>query len=392
MTDDVGKTVIWEPDHEPEAQRLLEVAERLNRERFAPLAEELDREQRYPREHIPVLVESGLAGLFVPAEHGGSGASLTAAASVVEEVASACASTAAILSVYALGAFPIRWAGTEEQKQRYLGELATEGVATSFALTEHGAGSDAAAIQATAERVGDGWRLRGEKRFIGNGGASRYYVVFARSDPAAGRRGISAFIVDKEEDSGVVIDHYEDKMGLRGTLTSNLKLDTVVPADRQLGELGKGLRLALETLNAGRITVSGQAIGIGMAAFREAAARAATRETFGSPIIDYQGIGFQLADVATRLSAARMLMHEAARSYDRGGDVSTLGAMAKLFATEASHEAVNVAVQVFGGDGYCKPFPVERYYRDQRITEIYEGTSEIQRVVIARAIKKELAG
>lgn len=383
--------VIWEPKLAEAELAYREVAAKLALERFGPLAEELDREGRYPYEHIPAMLESGLTAMFVPKEYGGGGASLTAMSAVIEEVASACASTSAILSVYALGAFPLVLAGSAEQKARYLGALARSGEATSFALTERGAGSDPAALTATAQRVGDGWHLTGEKRFIGNGGASRYYIVFAKTDPEAGARGISAFIVDREVDAGVTIDQFEDKMGLRGALTSNLKLDTRVPADRQVGELGRGLRLALETLNVGRITVSAQALGIGLAAYREASRRAIDRRTFGQPIIQNQGISFSLADRATELSAARMLMYGAAASHDAGEDISTLGAMAKLYATEASHRAVDAAVQIFGGDGYCKPFPVERYYRDQRITEIYEGTSEIQRVVIARAIVREVS-
>lgn len=382
-------SVIWEPELDEEARRFKERARRLAREHFEPLADELDREQRYPWEHIPVLAEEGLAGMFVDTAYGGSGASMTATCAVMEEVAGACASTAAILSVHVLGAFPIMHAGTEEQKRRYLGALAMDGEATSFALTERVAGSDPAAIETRAEREGDGWRIRGEKCFIGNGGASRYYVVFAKTDPDAGSRGITAFIVDVETDEGVVVDEFEAKMGLRGAFTSNLKLDTKVPESRRVGAVGEGLKLALATLDVGRISVSGQAIGIGMAAFREATDRAVTRHTFGSPIMDNQGVSFPLADVATDLSAARMLMYQAARSYDAGEKVTTLAAMAKLFSTEASHRAVDVAVQIFGGYGYCRPYPVERYYRDQRITEIYEGTSEIQRLVIGRAIRKE---
>lgn len=391
-TEGVHMSVIWEPDLGEEARRFKELARRLSREHFEPLAAELDREQRYPWEHIPVLTEAGLAGMFVDTEYGGSGASMTATCAVMEEVAGACASTAAILSVHVLGAFPIMHAGTEEQKRRYLGALAMDGEATSFALTEPVAGSDPASIQTSAEREGDGWRIRGEKNFIGNGGASRYYVVFAKTDPTAGSRGITAFIVDIESDEGVSVDEFKDKMGLRGAFTSNLKLDTKVPDSRRVGEVGHGLRLALATLDVGRISVSGQAIGLGVAAYREAASRAVSRHAFGSPIIEHQGVSFPLADVATELSAARTLMYEAARSYDDGGDVSTLAAMAKLYSTEASHRAVDTAVQVFGGYGYCRPYPVERFYRDQRITEIYEGTSEIQRVVISRAIREEAEG
>jgi alkylation response protein AidB-like acyl-CoA dehydrogenase len=379
--------VIWEPPLSPEGQKWRELARNLSAEHFAPLAEELDREQRYPWESVKVLVDSGLAGLFIGTEHGGQGASFDVVCAVIEEVSRACASTGAILTAYALAGTPVVLAGTDEQRRRYLGGLAS-GQAVSFALTEVGAGSDAARIKTTAEREGSGWRIRGEKIYIGNGGASQHYVVFALTDPAAGTRGITAFMVDKAAD-GVVIDHFEDKMGIRGTQTSNLKLDTVVGEDALLGGLNRGMKLAMQTLNAGRITVAAQSIGVGLAGYDIGSREAARRETFGTPIIDNQGISFPLADVATRLTAARMITHRAACTYQERGDVSILGAMAKLDASEAAHRAVDTAVQVFGGAGYCKPCPAERLYRDQRILEIYEGTSEIQRLVIGRAIKAE---
>lgn len=382
-------SVIWEPPLSPDGQKWRELARKLSAERFAPLAEELDREQRYPWESVKVLVDSGLAGLFIGTEYGGQGASFDVVCAVIEEVSRACASTGAILTAYALGGTPVVLAGTEEQRRRYLGGLAS-GQAVSFALTEVGAGSDAARIKTTAAREGDGWRLRGEKIYIGNGGASQHYVVFALTDPAAGTRGITAFMVDKDAD-GVVIDHLEDKMGIRGTQTSNLKLDTFVGEDAMLGELNRGMKLAMLTLNAGRITVAAQSIGVGLAGYDVASREAARRQTFGTPIIDNQGISFPLADVATRLTAARMITHRAACTYQENGDVSILGAMAKLDASEAAHRAVDTAVQVYGGAGYCKPCPAERLYRDQRILEIYEGTSEIQRLVIGRAIKAEAA-
>jgi alkylation response protein AidB-like acyl-CoA dehydrogenase len=381
--------VIWEPELDSAEQRWLDVARDLSERVFAPRAEELDREQRYPQEHVDELVKGGLAGLFVPEKFGGSGASFHTTCAVIEEVSRACASTGAILTAYALGGTPVLLAGTDEQKERYLGAMA-KGNAVSFALTERGAGSDANALRTTAERDGDGYRIRGEKIYIGNGGASTSYVVFARTDPAAGARGISAFFVDRDAD-GVVIDHYEDKMGLRGTKTSNLKLDTYVTDADMLGEPGRGLRLALNTLNAGRVSVAAQSTGVGLAGYRVAAVEAARRITFGRPIIDNQGISFPLADVATELSAARLLTFTAAATYDRGGDISNLGAMAKLYASEAAHRAVDVAVQVHGGDGYCKPNVAERLYRDQRILQIYEGTSEIQRLVLGRAIAREAA-
>lgn len=380
-------SVVWEPELDEQGRAWREVARELGEAHFAPLAEELDREQRYPWESVRRLTESGLAGIFIPREYGGQGMPFEVTCAVIEEVSAACPSTGAILTAYSLGGIPLLLAGTEEQQRRYLGAMA-EGRAVSFALTEEGAGSDASAIRATALPEGDGFRLRGEKIFIGNGGASQYYIAFARSDPDAGNRGISAFLVDKDAD-GVTIDRYEDKMGIRGTLTSNLVLDTYVGREAVLGELGRGLRLALTTLDAGRISVAAQSTGLALAAYRVAAKEATRRETFGRPIIDNQGIAFPLADVATRLSAARMLTFSAARRYDADGPVSTLGAMAKLYASEAAHLAADVAVQVFGGRGYCKPCPAERLYRDQRILEVYEGTSEIQRLVIGRAIAEE---
>jgi alkylation response protein AidB-like acyl-CoA dehydrogenase len=215
-------------------------------------------------------------------------------------------------------------------------------------------------------------------------------VVFAKTDPAAGGRGISAFMVDKQT-PGVVIDELADKMGLRGTQTSNLKLDVVVPESARVGELNRALRLALATLNVGRILVAAQSLGVALAAYREAARRAVERHAFGHPIIDNQGIGFRLADMAVEISAARMMLYEAAKAYDEGRDVAVLGAMAKLKASEVAHRATDGAVQIWGGLGYCKPTLAERLYRDQRVLEIYEGSSEIQRLVLARAVREEAA-
>jgi alkylation response protein AidB-like acyl-CoA dehydrogenase len=380
--------VLWEPVFDEQAAHWRDVARDLATSRFAPLAEELDREQRYPFEHIEAFVDSGLAGMLVPAEYGGLGLSMTAITAITEEVSAACASTGAILAAHALGAVPVLLAGTEEQRRDVLGALLT-GQAISFALTEEGAGSDAAAIRAVAEPDGDGFRLSGEKIYIGNGSVSTRYVVFARTDGTSGGRGISAFLVPADA-GGVTIDRIEDKMGIRGTRTSNLKLDGVrVPASAMLGERGRGLRLALRTLDLGRITVSAQGLGIALAAYRLAAAEALRRTTFGKPIIENQGISFRLADLAVELSAARMLTYQAAGAHDRGEAVSLPGAMAKVYSSEVAHRAVDLAVQVFGGDGFCKPCPAERLYRDQRVLEIYEGSSEIQRIVLSRAIAAE---
>jgi alkylation response protein AidB-like acyl-CoA dehydrogenase len=376
----------WEPELDNETRQWLAVARDLGVNYFGPLAEELDRDERYPWENVKLLVESGLVSLFVPREFGGKELSLTAVCAVAEEVSRACSSTGAILAAYALGAYPILLAGTDEQKSKYLGELMA-GDAVSFALTEVGAGSDASAIKTTAIREGDRWHIEGEKIYIGNGGASRYYVVFAKTAAEGSiREGTTAFMVDRES-PGVIIDRYESKMGIRGTNTSNLKLDTYVGHGDIVGELGRGMRLAFQTLNVGRITVASQSTGIALAALDAGVAEAARRQTFGASIIDHQGIGFRLADCATATTAARMLTYEAASAFDQGKDVSILGAMAKLFASEAAHDAANTAVQVFGGDGFCKPCIAERLYRDQRVLEIYEGSSEIQRLVISRSLK-----
>ncbi|MGA2842381.1 MAG: acyl-CoA dehydrogenase family protein [Steroidobacteraceae bacterium] len=380
-------TVIWQPALTEETKRWQTLADRVTQEHFAPLAEELDREQRYPWENVRRLVEHNLAGLFIPKNYGGQGASLSATVAVAETIGTGCASTAAILCAYQLGAFPVLLAGREDQKQLYLGEM-VKGIATSFALSERSAGSDAAAIEATATREGDGWRLRGEKYWIGNGGASRYYVVFAKTNPSGGGHGMSAFMVDKEQ-PGAIIDELSDKMGIRGTQTSNLKLDVVVPDSARVGELHRALRLAFQTLNVGRVMVAAQSLGLALAAYREASRRAVERRAFGQLIIENQGIGFKLADMAVEISAARMMLYEAAKAYDEARDVANLGAMAKLYASEVAHRAADGAVQVWGGFGYCKPTIAERLYRDQRVLEIYEGTSEIQRLVLARAVRKE---
>jgi alkylation response protein AidB-like acyl-CoA dehydrogenase len=384
-------TVLWEPMLDADAAHWRDVARKVATERFAPLAEELDREQRYPAEHIETFVETGLSGMLVPAEHGGTGLSMTAICAVVEEVSAACASTGAILAAHALGAVPVRLAGSDEQRRDLLGPLRA-GEAISFALTEEGAGSDAAAIRTRAEPDGTGYRLTGEKIYIGNGSISTRYVVFAKTDPDAGARGITAFVVPADR-PGMVIDRIEDKMGIRGTRTSNLRLDGVyVETTEILGRPNRGLKLALQTLDLGRVSVAAQGLGIAHAAYRLAAAEAGRRTTFGKPIIENQGIGFRLADIAVELSAARMLTYQAAAAYDAGLPVSMPGAMAKLYTSEVAHRAVDLAVQVYGGDGFCKPCPAERLYRDQRVLEIYEGSSEIQRLVLSRAIAAEAAG
>lgn len=380
-------SALWEMPLDAESVRWKRLAEELTSKYFAPAADAIDRDQRYPVEHLEPLLESGISGMFLPKEYGGSGASLVSLVAVVEAIAAGCGSTAAIMAALSLGAFPVLLGGNEEQKQALLGGLARKGEAVNFALSERGAGSDAAAITATAAREGEGWRIRGEKCWLGNGGHSKHFIVFARTGEGA-RNNISAFWVPRATE-GAVVDFYEDKMGIRGTTTTNLTVDVWVPESSMIGQEGFGLKLALSTLNVGRIVVAAQALGIALCSYRAAAEFAAKRQTFGRSIIDHQGIGFPMADAATSFSAARMMVYEAAKAYDEGRDVSTLGAMAKLFASEASHDICDTAMTVLAGRGYVKPNVVERCYRDQRITEIYEGTSEIQRLVIARAIKRD---
>jgi alkylation response protein AidB-like acyl-CoA dehydrogenase len=361
---------------------LRALAESLTTRHFAPLAAELDRDQRYPLESVKTLVDNGLTGCLIPTAFGGLNASLEAACAVAEEIARGCASTCTIWMAYVIGALPLLLAGTSEQQNRFLPEV-VRGHAISFALTERQTGSDAAKVQTSAVQESGGWRLRGEKWLVGNGGRSQYYIIFAKVD---GSDRISAFIADMEQ-GGLVVDEYLDKMGIRGATTSNLKIDCWVPADNQLGELGRGLSLALKCLTTSRIMAAAQACGIAEAAFREAAVYANQREAFGQPIIDFQGISFRLVDVATELSAARLLTYHAAQAHDEGNPSRELASMAKLYASEMSHRAVDAAVQVFGAAGYGKPHPAERHYRDQRVIEIYEGSSEIQRVTLTRAIK-----
>ncbi|CAN7320407.1 acyl-CoA dehydrogenase family protein [Variovorax paradoxus] len=378
---------LWRMPLDEEATRWQRLAEKLTTENFASLADVIDRDQRYPLEHLGPLLESGISGMFLPKEYGGSGASLVSLVAVVEAIAAGCGSTAAIMAALSLGAFPVLLGGNEDQKQALLGGLARKGEAVNFALSERGAGSDAAAITTTAVREGDGWRIRGEKCWLGNGGHSKHFIVFARTAAADERNNISAFWVPRATE-GALVDFYEDKMGIRGTTTTNFKVDVWVPSSSMVGHEGHGLKLALSTLNVGRIVVAAQALGIALCAYREATKFAASRQSFGRAIIEHQGIGFMIADAATQLSAARMMVFEAAKAYDEDRDVSTLGAMAKLFASEASHKICDDAMQILGGRGYVKPSAVERCYRDQRITEIYEGTSEIQRLVIARAVRR----
>lgn len=386
-------SVIWDPELPTSSKQYQALAEQLTRDHFEPLVEEIDRDQRYPIENVQKLHEAGLTRMFLPKAFGGADATLTDATAVVEAVARGCPSTAAIITTYQLGAYIIQSAGTPEQQDKVLTNAISKGLCVSFCLSEINAGSDPAAMETTATPEGDGYRIKGEKFWVGGGGASVYFVVFAKTDPSAGSRGITGFLIERDA-PGMVVDFFADKMGQRGSYTTNLKVDTWVPKSAIVGKLNEGLKLALVGLNLGRITISGHALGMGMAAFEEAASRACSRIAFGKPIIDQQSIGFRIADMAMRLSSARMMVYNAAKAFDEGKsveEISKLAAMSKVLSTEATQFTCNEALQIWGSMGYIKPTKVERLYRDQRINQLYEGSSEIQRVVLTRSIKKQFS-
>ncbi len=362
-------------------ERAAEFADR----EVAPYAAELDREDRFPAETFEKLAEMGFMGLCVPEEYGGAGADFLSYVLLLEEISRADSGVGVTLAVHtSAGTLPILMYGDDEQKARWVPDLARGEKIGCFALTEPEAGSDAAAIQTSAERVDGGYRLTGHKQWVTNGRVAGGMVVFARAP-----EGVTAFVVGMDAE-GISFGKHAKKMGVISATTDDVLLDDVfVPEEDRLGEEGKGLSVALGTLNSGRIGIAAQALGIAEAAFRYAADYAAERTTFGKPIAEHQAVAFKLADMQTKIRAARLLVHEAAWMRDRGMRVTEAGARAKLYASQVANEVTYEAVQVLGGYGYMKDHPVERYYRDARVTEIYEGTSEIQRLVISRGILKE---
>lgn len=350
-----------------------------------PVASRLDAEHRFPAEIVRGLAELGLMGVMVPEEYGGAGMDNVAYVLAMEEVARACASTAAILSVNnSLVCDPILRYGTEQQKRRYLPVLASGREIGCYCLTEPQAGSDAASLQTTARLDGDSWILNGTKVFVTNAREAWVFIVYARTEPEPGARGISAFIVERDH-PGISVGKVERKMGLLASSTCEVLLqDCRVPRDNLLGARGEGFKVALSTLDGGRIGIAAQAVGIARAALEESVAYARERRQFGRPIAEFQAIQWKIADMATRIDAARLLTLRAAWLRDQGKRCTVEASMAKLAASETAMFAAHQGVQIFGGYGYIKDYPVERYFRDAKITEIYEGTSEIQRLVIAR--------
>jgi butyryl-CoA dehydrogenase len=350
----------------------------------APIAAEIDRNHRFPEELLPKMAKLGLMGVPFAEEFGGAGADYVSYTIVIEELARACATTPVIVSGHtSLGTWPIFEFGTPAQKEKYLHGLTSGEKLAAFALTEPAAGTDAAAGKTTAVLDGDEYVLNGSKIFITNGGFADVYIVTAMTDPAAGTRGISAFIVEKDA-PGFSVGEREHKMGIKASSTTPLYFsDCRIPKDALLGQEGKGFKIAMATLDGGRIGIAAQALGIAQGALDASIAYAKERVQFGKPIATFQAIQWMIADMATEIDAARLLVYRAAWNKDNGLAYGKEAAMAKLFASETATRVAGKAIQVHGGYGYTESYPVERAYRDAKITEIYEGTSEVQRMVIA---------
>ncbi|HEY4241414.1 MAG TPA: acyl-CoA dehydrogenase [Kofleriaceae bacterium] len=354
-----------------------------------PKAAEIDREHRHPAELVKRMAELGFLGIAIPDPYGGAGFDHVSYVLAMEEISRACASTGVIMSVNnSLVCDPIYRFGTEAQKQEWLVPLASGKLLGCFALSEPEAGSDAAAQKTTATRDGDDWIISGTKNWITNGPVADACVLFTMNDKSAGHKGITAFILPMKA-KGVRTGPPDDKLGIRGSKSSQIYLDDVrLPNSALLGEVGGGFKVAMSTLDGGRIGIAAQALGIARAALEDALAYAQQRRTFGKPIAQHQAIAFKLADMATEIDAARLLTLRAAWLKDHKQPYGKEAAMAKLYASDVANRAAREAIQIFGGNGYVTEFPVERHFRDAKITEIYEGTSEIQRMVIAGHLTK----
>jgi alkylation response protein AidB-like acyl-CoA dehydrogenase len=379
----------FELPEELEAFRRL--VRQIAEEKIAPRAEEIDRTDEWPDDLYRVLAENELTGVGYPEEYGGSGGGSLAFGVLVEELSRVAAGLALAPAVSKLGVIPLLLAGTEEQRAWLIGGIVRGEILMSYALTEAGAGSDAAALSTRYVAGADGFILNGTKRFITGAGVSHAYVVFATRDPAERSKGISAFVVMKD-DPGVSFGRKEDKMGIRGSPTREVILtDARIPVDRLIGAEGEGFKIALRTLDYSRPLIGAQALGIGQGAFDVAARYATERRQFGKPIGEFQGVSFMLADMAMQLEAARLLVYKALALCDAGDRRMTyFSSVAKCFASDAAMRITTDAVQVLGGYGYVREYPVERLMRDAKITQIYEGTNQIQRLVIARELLKEL--
>ncbi|HFK1725590.1 MULTISPECIES: acyl-CoA dehydrogenase AcdA [Bacillus cereus group] len=355
----------------------------------APTAAERDEEERFDRELFDQMAELGLTGIPWPEEYGGIGSDYLAYVIAIEELSRVCASTGVTLSAHtSLAGWPIFKFGTEEQKQTFLRPMAEGKKIGAYGLTEPGSGSDAGGMKTIAKRDGDHYVLNGSKIFITNGGIADIYVVFALTDPESKQRGTSAFIVESDA-PGFSVGKKESKLGIRSSPTTEIMFeDYRIPVENLLGEEGQGFKIAMQTLDGGRNGIAAQAVGIAQGALDASVAYARERHQFGKPIAAQQGIGFKLADMATDVEAARLLTYQAAWLESEGLPYGKESAMSKVFAGDAAMKVTTEAVQVFGGYGYTKDYPVERYMRDAKITQIYEGTQEIQRLVISRMLTK----
>ncbi|SFR08885.1 acyl-CoA dehydrogenase [Desulfoscipio geothermicus] len=373
-----------------EQQMMRDMVRKLAQNELAPRAAEIDRTHRFPRENIEKMAELGLMGVPIPEEYGGAGCDFLSYIITIEEISRACASTGVILAVHtSVGTFPILYFGTEEQKQKYIPKLAGGEFLGAFALTESNAGSDPANLSTTARLEGDHYIVNGNKIFITNGGEADVYVTFVTTDKSKGHKGITCLLVDKDT-PGFSVGKKEEKMGLNGSQTTELIFDNArVPRENLLGKEGEGFKVAMALLDGGRIGIGAQGLGIAQAAFDVAKQYAKERVQFGKPIADFQAIRFMLADMATRIDCARLLVYRAARMRDMGLPYSKEASMAKMYATDTAMEVTTNAVQILGGYGYCREYPVERYMRDAKITQIYEGTNQIQRLVIAKHLLKD---
>jgi alkylation response protein AidB-like acyl-CoA dehydrogenase len=349
-----------------------------------PFAKAVDEDHRYPQEAHDGLIKSGLFAAHVPVENGGDGADALAIVIIIEEIARVCGSSSLIPAVNKLGSVPLMLGGNAEQKERWLSQLA-KGKGFSYCLSESEAGSDASALKTKAERKGDSWVINGSKKWISNAGISDFYTVIAQTDPALGSKGITAFVVEKR-DSGVSFGAPEKKMGFRGSPTREVYFDNVtIPDDRRISEIGKGFALAMDTLDHTRITIAAQAVGLAQGAFDIAKKYSHERKQFGKEIFDFQAVQFMLADMAIAIESARQLTYAAAAKSERGdADLKFFSAACKTLASDVAMKVTTDAVQILGGYGYVSDYPVERMMRDSKLTQIYEGTNQIQRIVIAR--------
>ena len=370
-----------------EHQAIREAVRAVCDAKVAPFATDVDENARYPQEAADALQASDFHAPHVPEEYGGAGADALATVIVIEEVARACVSSSLIPAVNKLGSLPVQISGSEELKKKYLGKLAAGEGGFSYCLSEPDAGSDALGMKTKAVRDGDHWVLNGVKRWITNAGVSEFYTVMAVTDPDARSKGISAFVVEKS-DEGVSFGAPEKKLGIKGSPTREVYFDNVrIPADRMIGEEGTGFETAMKTLDHTRVTIAAQAVGVAQGALDYALGYAKERQQFGKSIAEFQGLQFMLADMGMKVEAARQMTYAAAGRSERGDtDLTFFGAAAKCFASDVAMEVTTNAVQVLGGYGYTREYPVERMMRDAKITQIYEGTNQVQRIVMARQL------